>query len=351
MSTHQKGIALFRDIGAGNVVRPTVSALGDRGVSIPLCAEQKGAAAARLEQLGVSAYILPENFDAESLLRDFNPSFVITGLSSPRVLESALDRVAKDAGIPVIVIEDQFGTIERSVVEPDLVLTINETTARLVRKKYPNAKIVPVGLAGILPVTPRPEVVAQFEELRQATGAKIFVFTDGDVMCEPGLRIFIECLKLTKTPWRLVPNFHPKYVNAVVPGEALTWGQRWNAVIDNEHLREQGFVVDIACTGDEAAMLADAIASSFSTLLFRAAREGKHVITVWTPEMVPHLKRVSGLDETPLMLMGGYPVVYEPQPLDEILASTPLPLDLEPFNAAKAADEVLTLLWGRNPSA
>lgn len=335
-------LALARDMGSANVVGPIVQELRRREYKVALFAEEGGKGIDKFRQTGIDFLPLFPDQPISTLIHTYEPRAVLTGLSSPRHLESSLDLEARKRGIPVVNVEDYWGVYTRCVVPPDLVVTIDESSAALVRRAYPDATICIAGLAGILPVTPRPEMVEMFDQLRRDSGAKIIVFTDGDAMCEPGLRLLGESLSLTKTPVRLVPNFHPKYVNAPMPGYAGTWGERWEEVL--QPLRNIGVVCDIACTGDEAAMLADVTVSAFSTLLFRAAHTGKHAVTVWTEEAKKHLKRVGNLDETPLMMRGGFPVIREPMPLDDILASTPPPLGVGQFDATVAADAVQKFL-------
>ena len=342
MKTETSVLALARDMGSANVIGPIVQELRNRGFKVVLFAEEDGKGIDKFRQAGIDFSPLLAGSSLEDMVHTYNPEVVITGLSSPRHLESDLDREARKRGIPVVNVEDYWGVHARCVAPPDLVITIDKTSAVLVHQAYPKARLCIAGLAGILPVIPRPEGMEKFDQLRRNSGAKIVVFTDGDIMCKPGLRLLCECIRLTKMPVRLVPNFHPKYVNAPMPGYAGTWGERWEEVL--QPLRDIGGVCDIACTGDEAAMLADATVSSFSTLLFRAANMGKHAITVWTEAAAAHVGRVANLKEAPLMMKGGFPVIREPVPLDDILASTPPRLNINPFDAAVAADAVQKFL-------
>jgi len=329
-------------MGSANVIGPIAQELRSRGFKVVLFAEEDGKGINKFRQAGIDFSPLFAGSSLEDMAHTYNPQVVITGLSSPRHLESDLDKEAQKRGIPVVNVEDYWGVHARCVVPPDLVITIDKTSAVLVHQAYPKARLCIAGLAGILPVIPRPEVMEKFDQLRRNSGAKIIVFTDGDIMCETGLYLLCECIRLTKTPVRLVPNFHPNYINAPMPGYAGTWGKRWEEVL--QPLRDIGGVCDIVCTGDEAAMLADATVSSFSTLLFRAAHTGKHAVTVWTAEAAEHMGRVTNLKEAPLMMKGGFPVIREPVPLDDILASTPPRLNISSFDAVAAAAAVQKFL-------
>lgn len=332
-------LASARDMGAANMLVPMVPEFQKRGCDITLLAEEGGIAHNRFNEKGVP-YTLTAPISAEEVLDRHDPKILVTGLAGPRHFENDLDFAARTRGIPVVNLEDYWGVHARSCLEPDLFVTIDETAVALIREKYQSAAVCVAGLISILPFEPRPEIREQFEEMR-ATGVKIVLFADGGLPCEPNLKLTLASLAMTKMPWRLCTSFHPKAVNAKMPGSETTWGERWNSFL--RELRNEGMVFDTDARGDETAMLADATCSSYSSLLFLAAAVEKHAISLWTPESEQAFFVATERRKAPLLLKEGYPVLRAPYSLDAILASTPPIFDVKPFDARVAVEAILRL--------
>jgi len=100
---------LARDMGASNVIEPTLAALRERGHRVYLGLEQGGAAFDKPHT--VYSRTASNAGDLRAILREAKPDIVISGLSSPRHLENDLDMMARDGGIRLVHIEDWWAAI------------------------------------------------------------------------------------------------------------------------------------------------------------------------------------------------------------------------------------------------
>lgn len=332
-----------RDIGAGDAVSPILLELRRRGHETILFVEKGGKAEGRVAHPAVIIQTIEE---IDSVLSSIRPSIVVIGLSSPRYLEAVFEENARSLGIPVVHAEDYLKAFDRSALQADLILSIDETAAMLARQSCPDSKVVVVGFAGIMPIVPRESMRQEFDRVRRETGAKILFCGDADPAdSESTIRLLVESILLTKTRVRLIFSPHPKYAPIVVaPGR--TQGDVLQDTITP--LREKGLLMQCPqdANGDEVAVLADATCSNYSTLLGRAAAAGKMAITFRTPEATKNFKEVTtgrtpGLDKTWFMMMAKeFPVIEEPTPLDEILSMMTPPFRVKPLNVVVAADAI-----------
>lgn len=331
-------MGFVRDIGAGNVVSPILLELRKRGYETTLFVEKGGKAEGRVAHPAILIQTAEEIDDALSLVR---PSIVVVGLSSPRYLEAVFEEKVRSLGIPVVHAEDYLKAFDRSVLQADLILAPDETAAVLARQSCPDSKVVVAGFAGIMPIVPRESTRQEFDRIRRETGAKILYYGDADPEDSSStLTLLVQSILITKMPVRLIFSPHPKYAELVV-APRRTQGDILQDVV--APLKEKGLLAacPVGADGDEAAMLADATCSGYSTLLGRAAASGKIALTLRTPEAIRTFKEGTGLDETWLMLMKkGFPVIENPTPLDEILSAPVPPFNIKPLDVAIAADAI-----------
>lgn len=328
-------LALVRDIGAGNVVAPIMEELRRRGHTTLLLAEEDGRA--RYGLTGPFTIINKEMLDAR--FAGHAPDVVITGLSTPRVLEHTLDVLAKRAGIPLVQVEDYWGCHVRSRHTADLYVTIDTAAERLLQRSRPSAGSVIAGFAGIAPVAVRPELAEVLAVIRRERKTKILVYPDGGPECERALPMLVDSILQTPGLF-LVPKFHPK-MDQVTHPEGGTWGQWCRAVL--HPLRNCGRVIELAAPTDEVVEAADGVVSGYSTTLIRAAAAGKVALTLWDDIIRKELTCATGLDKTPLMLDGRFPVLKHAMSLDSLLQERQPVLDIKPFDARIAADAIVRL--------
>ena len=340
MATQKKFVGFVRDMGTGNVVSPILLELQKRGHHTALFIEKGGKAEGRVKH---PASVLENLDEIRAALEAEKPDVVIAGLSAPgRNLEGTFEEVARAYGIPVVHAEDSLLAFARSGMQADLILSIDEAAASLARARCPHANIAVIGFGGIMPIVPRPEVVEQFDQMRQQTGAKILYCNDADPLdSESTVKLLVDSILLTQTPVRLIFMPHPKFAPVIVAG-GRTQGEVLQDVI--APLRAKGLLMQCpkGADGDEGVMLSDATCSGYSTLLGRAAASGKTALTLRTAEAVRAFKQYTGLDETWLMLMKkGFPVIEKPAPLDNILAASVPPFNVKPLDVGVAADAIV----------
>ncbi|MDB5224638.1 MAG: hypothetical protein JWO43_260 [Candidatus Adlerbacteria bacterium] len=339
--TDQRIAGICRDMGAANCVGPTLERLAAVGCEVQVFMDSAGKGTSTLKEKNISYQLVDDESDLMEKLGEFQPHAVVVGLSAPRgPVESAADHFAMESRTPLVHIEDYYGSFSRAHITPDLVVTIDTAAHDLVRQEYPHARIVCAGLAGIAPIHPRQSLVDRFDQIRKDHDCKIVVYTDGDTHAESGLRLFLQSLDLTRTPWVLLPHFHPKYVGQKTGSG--TYGELWESMLTP--YRKRGLVIDASEPADEVVQCADLVASGYSTLLFRALSAKKTPLTLWNDETKQTLMYKMKLAETPLMMGGKTPVITGPVSLDDILASAAPDVDLQPFDAHRAAEAVLGLL-------
>jgi len=331
-------------MGGAMVIGRTAHELERRGHAVALFAEAEGKGSARFDALGLSYERIGSRAD---IVREFNrvsPDIALVGLASPRFLEAEADEEAALRSIPIVHIDDYWGTSNRSLVTPDLVVTIDAWGVDLVHRKHPITPVVTAGFSAL--DGKRHEPMERLEELRRRR-IRTIVFPDGGPHAESCLRVLVASLEETlDVPWRLIPKFHPKFVRERVPGRTETWGDRYEAVI--APLRARGLIVDCPEPTDRVAAGADAVASSYSSLLFAAAAKGKWAITLWTREAIAFHDEETGIRDTPLTVRRkDFPVLTAPASLDGVLKAKPSVLDLKPFDPGIAASAVEKLLCDR----
>ncbi len=269
-----------------------------------------------------------------------NPDGVIVGLSYPTHLEKAFAAEGNRRGVPVVFLEDFWGASCRLTENPRLVLTVNRATALLTSRRHPQAAVVPIGFQGASLPIPSEEVVRRMSDLKSEHGA-VLLFTDGGDQAAPELSLLLACLRKTHSPFVLIPKWHPKFENALRPGSLETWGKYWESILESD-----GRGIPVVRVPDvptsHLAVLADATFSGFSSILITAASARRHAVTLWTRVTAERLREESGLDRTPLMVEGGFPVVDRPVPLR--FDAEPVPFHIESIDAVAAVDALLRVI-------
>lgn len=330
-----------RDMGTANVVSPILLEAQKRGHLTTLFIENGGMAEGRVKH----PYKVVEDVDGVyKIFEQGKPDVVIAGLSAPgRNLESVFEKVARAGGHPVVHAEDSIAAFMRSALSADLILSIDKTAAALARARR-ETRVVVVGSGGVTPIVLQPEIVEAFKRIRRETGAKILYCNDADPRDSAStLKLLVESILLTRTPVRLIFVPHPKFASVSVGG-GRTQGELLLRILGP--LRAQNLLVPCPAGADGApgAMLSDMTCSGYSTLLARAAASGKIALTLRTSEATLAYKAYNGLDETWLMMKGGFPVIEKPAPLDDILAAPAPPFDVKPLDVSRAVREIIRIV-------
>ncbi len=326
-------------MGGANAIIPMLDELACRGHRTRLLLEGDGAAATRTTTSFIQVTSLE---DVQLQFLELHPHVVITGLASPRILENELDRIARDAGVLVVHVEDFWAAHRRAEFVPDLCITVDELAARLIGEDQSGARSVVAGFAGIRNVTPSSEIVDRMHEVRQLhPGTALIVYPDCGPTMELALPRLVASINRTKRPCVLLPKFHPKLVALPRPDGKGTWGE-WGTEILTR-LRSPHAAVLLEGSVDEIIECADAVASGYSSTLFRKAIKSELALTLWDKAVQANLRAESGLDLPPLMFAGRYPVLDKVRPLDRYFEHCCPAYPLYPFSAPVAADAVESL--------
>ena len=237
-------------------------------------------------------------------------------------------------GIPLVFLEDFWGTYIRSEATPNLVLSIDQAGARLVQEKYGSStRVEVVGNYVVNKVRELdiPEETRRVVENLRSKFGKVFVFTAGGVHVSEQLELLKKCLKQTSN-WVLVPRFHPKSVNLTAPS-GKTFGDEWRGLL--EEFGERVVYVESKTT-DPLIALADVTLSDFSTLLTTALVSKHPAISVVTPMVRETMRKEIGFVSHPLVESGLVKEVIEPCNLAEYLAPDLSMAELQPYRPEKA---------------
>ena len=328
-------LGVVRSNAAASAVEPLFKELLSRGHLTSLFAEGGGQAAHRL------TIPFTKLTERSQLLEAFEEKIdvVVTGLSWRREFEQIAEVEAKRRNIALVHIEDFWGAHVRTNVKADVLLVIDSMAAHMAHVARPGIRTAVVGLPGLFPVVPGSLLRRRLEDARASTAARLIVYPDSGQEALGTLPMLVESIRQTRTPVVLLPKWNPNVCDEA-SDDGRTWAERCEEII--APLRREGKVLDVEGPTDEVVLCADLTASGFSVLLFRSLYGGKSALTLWTPFVAQLLKEETGLAETPLM-MRGYPVLMQPQPLDAILMQKARSSDSKPFDPAGAADAVLSL--------
>lgn len=338
-------VVAIRDMGPANVLLPMVQELRGLGHEVHLLIEKDGRATAKLNESLQPYQLVDEGDSPRDILVKLNPDALVTGISSPRVMEAEFDRQARSFShhVPLVHAVDYWGVEKRAEQPADLYLTIDAVSDTLVRQRWPGRQvsIVQVGFAGITPVKANPDLKARMDSLREKASDKLLVYPDGGPDADPALRHLVSSILETSQRVILIPKFHPKFKD-VLREDGTTWGVWCDRVL--EPLTMCGRVHMMSEPTDEIIQYADGVASGYSSTLMRPATAGKLALTLWNQSTASELFRQAGLKKSPLMMQGGYPVLAQPKPLDEFFKRQWPKYELQPLNPSIGAQAILALL-------
>lgn len=154
---------------------------------------------------------------------DDTPSVIVIGTSATAVEgQIAWTQHGKDRGIPVIWVEDLFGTGSRKatqVVSPDVMLTIHPVAEEIAQRVRPGLKTVTVGKPSFARIpTLIPQKPAIRQKVREALGINDKFLITWIFGGEPAERAWsqLEAFKhahhdLSSINYVVMPRFHPKH--------------------------------------------------------------------------------------------------------------------------------------------
>lgn len=341
-----------KDMGATNMVARTADILsGGRHEVFPVL---EGMGASRWPEMcsvlpifrGTDDYdAMPFSLEVEAVLERYHPDVVIVGTSFPNHLEQEFARAAQERGIPLVVVEDFWGGSRRisGLRRPDLVLTLDEYSARLVREQFGSeSRVVVVGNPGVkLDVARAPEVM----ELRSG-GDLVITLCGGGYETAEQIQLLLECLAVTNQQYKLIPRWHPKVVDQPDPeNDNRPYRETWDALLAPLGDR----VVRVDGPGTENVVVASSlVCAGFSSLLTTAAKAGVAAAALVTPKVLQALQGESGLSQVPQVELGAAYLVTSPADLALLQpCSEQVRAGLKPFDPVAGAAAICAFVGGR----
>lgn len=334
-------------MGGANIAASLAEEFIRGGHSVTIIGE--GLASAIFQKRGLSLYFKgsvnfleePFTLDTMAVIKKINPDILICTNGNPINLEEQFGLAANTCGIPLVSLEDFWGSFVRSKARPDVILTVDEYSKSLALKDHPNARIAVVGNPGVIGKDELSSINTHLlDHLKGNSAKKIFTYIGGDYTTTiEQLDLLIKCLEITSISWLLAVRFHPKWVK-FVEASGRSYGEIWNEALSP--VKEKIIVCDDLSTL-EVVVNSDLVLSSYSTLLTTAVISGKPVITLFTPSVKKSLKKESVVDKVPLVTLGYAYEVKEPCDLKEFQPSKKSLDGLRPYDPNVAYSAIINL--------
>lgn len=345
-------LLISSNIGGTNVVLPVAKLALERGHEITVCAGGRGLK--RWQDSGMPISVVgqneltarPQGFDPYAILRSQKIELVIAGQSSPMDWESDMLLASLFEEVKAFSIGDFWNGWTRLKVGPlGGVGLLDVFDVNKLRKDSTWNKSVGVvtGNPGAVQVSVPDEIRQAFDELRQKHG-RVYLYAMGgpDTALEE-LQLVVD--SMIKTPQGvLVPRGNPKYNKPGLSEADQIFKQRWEEILDP--LRKSGRVAEVPSpAGEPLAAASDVTISGFSTMSTITLCHGGAAISLCIPGVLASLKKQSGLDEIPHVVMGLSTSLAQPGDLSGIKAPSAEQLSqLMPYDPARALEGALNLL-------
>lgn len=225
----------------------------------------------------------PFSFNAREELQKDLPDVVVVTMGSPINMENDCAIAAKEFGIPLVIVEDVWGTHARTRAVPDLMFTIDSFGQSLIQKdtRYEHTRVLIAGNAGVNNLAIPNDLRERMDALRFQHGRLILFCGEGDGTADL-LRVALGSLMRVNEEFVLIPRFHPKHAGDPIKMSA------WNGMLDlfeRQSLCAATHVLrlDDVKNTDALAALCDVTISGCSTTLMHAAKHGRLAVSVDTP--------------------------------------------------------------------
>lgn len=295
------------------------------------------------------------------ILQKVQPDVVVVGLSSPIRAEAWFAAATRGTGtlyqgIPLVALDDNWGSVYRCETAADLVLTCDRLGERLVRAHslYKNHRDDQVVIIGDLSATAATEPIPQatIDAFNKAKGSADYVLVlaspktpDGDDVVDVALA---SCAYSIREGAKLVVI--PRWYPGAKPEDRERWTTKVSMFADTHPDTIQ--ILNDSFNTDHLAALADGTFAATGSALRAAAFSGKIPICVWTPRLGEKLKAESGMKHHPFVSVGhcglnlsspGDVVELIGTAGDLIRSNQQKSLQPIPFDAAKAAAAIRQL--------
>lgn len=309
----------------------------------------------------------PWDINPKDVFYNTKPDVVVCGLSSPMRSEAWFAAGAKNkkcsGGVPLVVLDDNWGSTFRCNHPADLVLTIDELGKQLVSQNPAYAHHdYKVEIIGDLSATAATEPIPQatIDAFNAAKGDADYAFIlasqkwpESDDIIEVACK---SCEMSLDAGAKLVviPRFHP----GAKPEDKERWSDTVDFILNGEYGEKYvGAVKSIPDTADtkhntdHLAMLADGVFAATGSALRAAAYAGRVPFCVWTPRLGEKLKAESGMVCHPLALAHGAIEIGRPEDVADLIRSLGRTIHRDvaalitavPFDAVKAANAILEI--------
>lgn len=343
----QRFVVAARDMASANILKPLIPLLVQNGHSVFTCAE--GKALQWFDEAGIAIdfrgtinnSMEPFVFDADALLEREKPHKVIIGLGAPNYIEPLLALAANRKGIPVVMLEDFWGStfVRARTAKPNLLLVVDEYAQQLAHDSFAGTRVEIVGDAAA--VLPPFHNESAFSQLRREFDLLVVFFGSGFDDTPEMLELLISSLQKTGTNWCVIPRFHPKAIKVPSP-QGSTYGEMWEgllAPIADKVRRPE------VKSSEVVVLHSDICVSNFSKLLGTAAMAGKVALSLKTPAGVAVMRRETGYDDVPHVKMG---CVHEVSAPTDLMLFNPIhpahiANKIRPYNPEIALQAILNL--------
>lgn len=235
---------------------------------------------------------------------------ILIGLSNPINLESQIAHFAKRYHIPLGVICDTWGTINRLADKgeaPDYIFTLDSFDAGLCAAKFPDAHIAVIGDI-TRKITP-PEDVSRVCDKIQRTGKNLILIAgQNPEYTDDVVRIIRDSVAMEPQNCAVVVRPHPKFKG--LPEE--------KPILDLIKTFPEGIVVNIDGNTDDIASCARIVAGVFTTTLRVASMANRTAVSVVTPNTIEGMRKETGLSQYPLAMTGNCLEISKPTLLSKI---------------------------------
>ncbi len=279
------------------------------GATISVAAE--GPSRKRWEDAGFKPQQTTTPFDLPYQFSDRRPDVIVAGLSSPgtgnNILELCLSEIALREGIPLVFIDDDWGSFNRRSpgMLPNLYLTIDALSHELLQKARPaRAYIMGDDAVGIKPSS---EAVEAVESIRSSGRRIMQVAGNKNPRTRTVLELSLEIARLSPDTV-LIPRFHP--------GAAPAFKAECEEAIASFESKYPDKVTHLpGISSDHLAALADATLAVGGTAIKVACHSDRVPLLAWSPDIGQVLLEETGAEHHMLVTSGLAVEVTEPRAL------------------------------------
>ncbi len=307
----KKCLVVTKDIGGFQAVRPVADLLKQRGHSVSVVAE--GLSLAKWEEAGYGVCggapmegaldtktLIRSDLDPETIIRRIAPDFVLASAGSPIGLELTVCSVAKSLHVPVVVVNDIWGSDQRlKGVMPNVVCTLDQEDTRLAAGYYGPGKVNIVETGSPTFDTFVGQAVPSNHALRNVTSnfQKVVYVLGQDASTTAYLKGVFEAVA-GESNTLVIVGFHPKFLP--MPEFCMQWLQIVKAA------KVPVIWTTNIVTSRQYMWYSDIVVSCYSTGLVEAALMGKLAVS-WVSDVGRQkmAAALGGLTQFPLVAYGG----------------------------------------------